>query len=111
MTRREEQRDPEAEAEFDRELAKLMSEGAESRKFDRKQVFDVPLPMRRNVPHAMPATGNEHDEAKADVPTTAPNTMKFALLSRRGNKPQVRASIPIASSPLTAVDPGDRPAL
>ncbi|KAF2154150.1 nonsense-mediated mRNA decay factor [Myriangium duriaei CBS 260.36] len=92
VTRREEQRDPEAEADFDRELAKLMSESMESRKFDRKQVFDVPLPMRRNVQSAMAAPSNESDENKQEAPpVNGGTTMKFALLSRRGNKQQTRA--------------------
>lgn len=35
VTRPEEERDPEAEAEFDRELARMMSESLDSRKFER----------------------------------------------------------------------------
>lgn len=84
VTRPEDQRDPEADAEFDRELAKMMAESVESRKFDRKPVFDVPLPMRKT------ATSTPNNEP-SQVPETPPNTMKFALLSRKGNKPQVRA--------------------
>lgn len=91
VTRREQQRDPEAEAEFDRELAKLMSDSMESRKFDRKQVFDVPLPMRRNVHNAVAATGNESEDSRPEPLPMNGNTMKFALLSRRGNKQQTRA--------------------
>ncbi|PSK36153.1 hypothetical protein B9Z65_5968 [Elsinoe australis] len=92
VTRPEEQRDPEADADFDRELAKLMSESVESRKFDRKQVFDVPLPMRRNVQNNVTPV-QEAEEAPAPAPSPQPNgnTMKFALLSRRGNKQQTRA--------------------
>lgn len=92
VTRPEEQRDPEADADFDRELAKLMSESVDSRKFDRKQVFDVPLPMRRNVQNNVTPV-QEAEEAPAPAPSPQPNgnTMKFALLSRRGNKQQTRA--------------------
>ena len=64
-----------------------MSESMESRKFDRKQVFDVPLPMRRNVQGGQAAANSEGEDQKY-VPVD-PNTMKFALLSRRGNKQQV----------------------
>ena len=46
MTRKAEQIDPEDEADFEREYAKMMSESLESRKFDRKPLFDVPLPVR-----------------------------------------------------------------
>ncbi|KAG8626359.1 hypothetical protein KVT40_005304 [Elsinoe batatas] len=93
VTRPEEMRDPEADADFDRELAKLMSDSVESRKFDRKQVFDVPLPMRRNVQNNAAAPTTEPDDAPAPAPASVPNgnTMKFALLSRRGNKQQTRA--------------------
>ena len=66
-----------------------MSESMESRKFDRKQVFDVPLPMRRNVQGGQAAPNSEGEDQKYVPPPVDPNTMKFALLSRRGNKQQV----------------------
>lgn len=99
VTRQEEERDPEAEAEFDRELAKLMSESADSRKYDRKPVFDVPLPMRR----ARDTTANPEDGvSEAPVPVMPSNTMKFSLLSKRGNKTQTR-SIDLPSDSTFAV--------
>jgi regulator of nonsense transcripts 2 len=100
VTRPEDERDPEADAEFDRELAKLMSESAESRKFERKPVFDVPLPMRR----AREATVNPEDSAsEAPAPTIlTSNTVKFSLLSKRGNKTQTR-SIDLPSDSTFAV--------
>lgn len=105
VTRPEDERDPEAEAEFDRELAKLMSESAESRKFERKPVFDVPLPMRRarEVASNLDENGNE---VAAPLPTAAPeapsHTMKFSLLSKRGNRTQTR-SIDLPSDSTFAV--------
>lgn len=104
VTRQEDERDPEADAEFDRELAKLMTESAESRKFERKPVFDVPLPMRR----ARDATANSEDSGVEVAPTPAPSradpvpTMKFSLLSKRGNKQQTR-SIDLPSDSTFAV--------
>lgn len=104
VTRQEDERDPEADAEFDRELAKLMTESAESRKFERKPVFDVPLPMRR----ARDATANPEDSGVEVAPTPAPSradpvpTMKFSLLSKRGNKQQTR-SIDLPSDSTFAV--------
>jgi regulator of nonsense transcripts 2 len=101
VTRQEDERDPEADAEFDRELAKLMSESAESRKHDRKPVFDVPLPMRR----AREATTNAEDsgiEAPAPVVPAPAHTMKFSLLSKRGNRTQTR-SIDLPSDSTFAV--------
>lgn len=99
VTRQEDERDPEADAEFDRELAKLMAESVESRKFERKPAFDVPLPMRR----ARETTVNPEDGVE-HAPVQAPpvDTMKFSLLSRRGNKQQTR-SIDLPSDSTFAV--------
>ena len=99
VTRQEDERDPEADAEFDRELAKLMSESAESRKFERKPVFDVPLPMRR----AREAIANAEDSGgEAPAPVVPSHTMKFSLLSKRGNRTQTR-SIDLPSDSTFAV--------
>ncbi|KAF2004792.1 ARM repeat-containing protein [Amniculicola lignicola CBS 123094] len=94
VTRPEDDRDPEADADFDRELAKMMSESLDSRKFERKPLFDVPLPMRR----ARGETAGADDpaptpvvEAPAPAPSLPINTMKFSLLSKRGNKQQMRS--------------------
>jgi len=85
VKRPEDERDPEADAEFDRELAKMMSESLDSRRLERKPLFDVPLPMRR----AREAAPNpEEPVVEAPQPTPA-GTMKFSLLSKRGNKQQV----------------------
>ncbi|KAF2161151.1 hypothetical protein M409DRAFT_69992 [Zasmidium cellare ATCC 36951] len=92
VTRPEEERDPEADAEFDRELAKLMAESVESRKFDRKTMFDVPLPMRRTVRDATTTAEENAGEVPGPAPTTnGANTMKFALLSKKGNRQQTRS--------------------
>lgn len=85
MTRQQEERDPEAEADFDRELAKLMSESLDSRKFERKPMFDVPLPMRRGQRDASTAG----DESPNDGTTTPPTTMAFSLMTKKGNRQQV----------------------
>ncbi len=99
VTRQEDERDPEADAEFDRELAKLMSESAESRKFERKPVFDVPLPMRR----AREPVANADDSGnEAPAPAVPSHLMKFSLLSKRGNRTQTR-SIDLPSDSTFAV--------
>ena len=81
--RQQEERDPELDAEFDRDLAKLMSDSIDSRKFERKTLFDVPLPMRRT----------QRDASSEDQPekleTEGPGVVKFSLLTKRGNKQQV----------------------
>jgi regulator of nonsense transcripts 2 len=85
VTRPEDERDPEAEAEFDREFAKMMAESLDSRKFERKPIFDVPLPMRRV---------KEAEEAPvAAAAPVGPGTMKFSLLSKKGNRQQVSDQI------------------
>lgn len=88
---RQEERDPEADAEFDRELAKMMAESLDSRKFERKPVFDVPLPMRRSGLSREPTMGSE--AADVPSPTQAPGTMAFSLLTKKGNRQQVRESL------------------
>jgi regulator of nonsense transcripts 2 len=87
VTRQLEERDPEAEAEFDRELAKMMSESLDSRKFERKPVFDVPLPMRRGQRE----TNVAGDETPPETTSTTSNTMAFSLMTKKGNKQQTRS--------------------
>lgn len=102
VTRPEDQRDPEADAEFDRELAKLMAESVESRKFERRPQFDVALPMRRAVRDTTSTSVAEDsgDDSRAAPPTVPPpttngaGTMKFALLSKKGNRQHVSLAPP-----------------
>ncbi|KAH8172689.1 MIF4G domain-containing protein [Sarocladium implicatum] len=86
VTRQEEAVDPEDEADFEREYAKMMSESLESRKFERKQQFDVPLPMRAKVRETQGLSG----DANHDQPTSSNSTMAFALLTKKGNRQQTR---------------------
>ncbi|KAI1079092.1 ARM repeat-containing protein [Whalleya microplaca] len=79
VTRKEEEVDPEDEADFEREYAKMMSESLESRKFDRKPLFDVPLPVRSKKTDAEGANGED-----------APSMMAFSLLTKKGNRQQTR---------------------
>lgn len=86
VTRQEEERDPATEAEFDREFEKMMAESMDSRRFERKTVFDIPLPMKRlreNMPN---------DSSPEPVPAepVAPKTMAFSLMTKKGNKQQTR---------------------
>ncbi|KAI2635409.1 armadillo-type protein [Xylaria nigripes] len=83
VTKKAEEFDPEAEAEFDREFAKMMAESLESRKFDRKPLFDVPLPIRPKTRDPLVA---DPEEQNKDGP---PSTMAFSLLTKKGNRQQV----------------------
>ncbi|KAE8150214.1 ARM repeat-containing protein [Aspergillus avenaceus] len=84
VTRQEEERDPEAEAEFDREFEKMMAESVESRRFERKAIFDIPLPMRR--------AAREAGAGESGTESTQPpqSTMPFSLMTKKGNKQQTR---------------------
>lgn len=116
VSRQEEERDPAAEAEFDRELERLMADSVESRRFERKAIFDVPLPMKRaarepgseHLPEGSPAlesgpefapgsasgsvSGSQmpaNTDANTDANTNT-NTMAFSLMTKKGNKQQTR---------------------
>lgn len=104
VSRQEEERDPAAEAEFDRELERLMADSVESRRFERKAIFDVPLPMRRapreagsdSVPEG-PAPvesgsgfASESASGSASGSQMPANTMAFSLMTKKGNKQQTR---------------------
>lgn len=88
VTRQEEEVDPEDEAEFEREYAKMMAESLESRKHDRKPAFDVPLPMKRK--DRDPSTMNDSWAEESASPSTPSGTMAFSLLTKRGNRQQTR---------------------
>ncbi|KHN97873.1 nonsense-mediated mRNA decay factor (Upf2) [Metarhizium album ARSEF 1941] len=84
VTRQEEAVDPEDEADFEREYAKMMSESLESRKFERKPLFDVPLPVRPK--NREPSMGSA-----LDAEPSGPNhKMAFSLLTKKGNRQQTR---------------------
>ncbi|KAI2622228.1 ARM repeat-containing protein [Hypomontagnella submonticulosa] len=85
VTRKAEEVDPEDEADFEREYAKMMAESLESRKFDRKPLFDVPLPVRPKTRDVSSTT--DTDNANGD---SAPSTMAFSLLTKKGNRQQTR---------------------
>lgn len=85
VARQEEERDPEAEAEFDRELEKMMADSVDSRRFERKTVFDVPLPMKRS----REASAAEHPQPAPESSQAPMNTMAFSLMTKKGNKQQV----------------------
>lgn len=89
---RQEERDPEADAEFDLELAKMMADSLDSRKFERKPVFDVPLPIRRAGLSREPTVGSEMVDVAS--PTTQ-GTMAFSLLTKKGNRQQVSPFYPL----------------
>ncbi|KAH8889791.1 ARM repeat-containing protein [Thozetella sp. PMI_491] len=98
VTRQEEEIDPEYEADFEREYAKMMAESLETRKFERKQQFDLALPMRSKA--------RENPEA-AEVEDTG--TMAFSLLTKRGNRQQVDTTLLFLSPRTFSADTKCRP--
>lgn len=89
VTRQQEEFDPELDADFEREYAKMMSDSLESRKVERRPVFDVALPVRARIRD--PAVGTDQADGGAE-PVAAPK-MAFSVLTKRGNKQQVRLEI------------------
>ncbi|KAF7944881.1 uncharacterized protein EAE97_005514 [Botrytis byssoidea] len=88
VTRQEEEIDPEDEADFEREYAKMMAESLDSRKFERKATFDVPLPMRRKDREVANPSELPKETTSANGPSSG--TMAFSLLTKRGNRQQTR---------------------
>lgn len=88
VTREEEQIDPEDEADFEREYAKMMAESLDSRKHERKATFDVPLPMKRSGRDVSAPNDAWPEESTVPVVPSG-NTMRFSLLTKRGNRQQV----------------------
>lgn len=80
VIRPEEQRDPEEEADFDREFAKMMAESMDTRRADKRPIQEISLPSRRPQQES-----NAEGNGRLDDGTTT----KFALLSKKGNKAQV----------------------
>ena len=66
----------------------MMSESLDSRKFDRKPMFDVPLPMRRAQRETVTAADDSGNEGGTASPPNA-NTMAFSLMTKKGNRQQV----------------------
>ncbi|RKF61378.1 Regulator of nonsense transcripts 2 [Erysiphe neolycopersici] len=87
VTRQEETFDPEDEADFEREYAKMMTESLESRKHERKSAFDVPLPMKRKD---IVTNNDSWVNESASNKTPPAGTMVFSLLTKRGNRQQTR---------------------
>ncbi|KAK3390466.1 armadillo-type protein [Podospora didyma] len=87
VTRQEEEIDPEDEADFEREYAKMMAESLDSRKFERKQQFDVPLPVRSKNRETAPGAEFTPDTAGSE---SLGGKMAFSLLTKRGNRQQTR---------------------
>ncbi len=68
----------------------MMSESLDARKFDRKPLFDVPLPMRKAPREPSTATAEDSgNEGTATPPKT--NTMAFSLMTKKGNRQQARS--------------------
>ncbi|PWW73941.1 ARM repeat-containing protein [Tuber magnatum] len=89
----EEERDPEAEAEFDRELAKLMQESVDARKFERKPLFDVPLPIKRagsTLSREATFDSDAGDNLANSSPPSGGGMMAFSLLTKKGNRQQTK---------------------
>jgi len=64
----------------------MMADSLDSRKFERKPLFDLPVPVRaKNRDAATPVDASE----PAISGSGNTNTMAFSLLTKRGNRQQV----------------------
>ncbi len=63
----------------------MMSEPVEARRIERKPMSDLALPMRRSQRESSTVTDLERIES----PALTSSTIKFSLLSKKGNRPQV----------------------
>ncbi|KAJ3556426.1 hypothetical protein NM688_g2036 [Phlebia brevispora] len=88
------------DAEFAKELAKLVTDSADNRKVDKKTALSlwestVPPPVLRKK---RGEDGESVDDASGE-PREEPGVMKFTLFTKRGNKPQMRQlAIPAEST-------------
>lgn len=89
MKRKESQVDPQEAADFDRAFQSMMTESLDSRKNERRTVFDIPLPMR---PAAQPQNAPDSDDEEQPEPKPVSHTMAFALMTKKGNRQQVSIS-------------------
>lgn len=92
---KEEEFDQAAEDEFNREFAKLLADTTDIRRPDRKTaapVFDTAVPLIRK------ANAEVEDNQSKQI---GANSMKFALLSKKGNKQQVGVLMTLAETQLT----------
>ena len=64
----------------------MMTESIDSRKFERKPMFDVPLPLRR----APRETLVSPEDYSTEVTASGRNTMAFSLMTKKGNRQHVR---------------------
>ncbi|KAL7269822.1 mRNA decay protein [Rhizina undulata] len=81
--------DPEAEREFEREFAKMMQESLDARKFERKPVFDVPLPIKRSTSSITPGVSRENTFEETFEKEDG-GKMMFSLLTKKGNRQVTR---------------------
>ena len=66
----------------------MMSESLDSRKFDRKPMFDVPLPMRKALRETSTTMTEDSGNEGISTPPAA-DTMAFSLMTKKGNRQQV----------------------
>jgi len=88
VTRQAEEVDPEDAADFEREFSRMMAESLESRKFERKPQFDVPVPIR-----AKNRDLTKLDEGTAVNSESTSGTMAFSLLTKKGKGQQVSREV------------------
>ena len=94
--------DEEARSDFDREFARMLADTTDARR-ERKApapIFDTAVPLIKRRTGATATTSTSATPAPtAPVPASGSNRMSFTLLSKKGNKQQLRnLDIPLDSA-------------
>lgn len=90
--------DEQAQEEFDREFSRMLADTTVGRKAA-PPVFDQAVPMFRKKGGSGPKGSVSAQHAEEAAPPVDASQMQFMLLSKKGNKPQVRSvDIPVDST-------------
>jgi regulator of nonsense transcripts 2 len=95
MLKKKDELAQEEDEEFEKEFSKMMSESVESRKFEKKSaMLDVPIPMHLR--------GGQDRRTTATNPDPTNGKMSFTLLTKKGNRQQVK-QMEVPSDSLLAI--------
>ncbi|KAG2176994.1 hypothetical protein INT43_007648 [Umbelopsis isabellina] len=95
MLKKKDELAQEEDEEFEKEFSKMMSESVESRKFEKKSaMLDVPIPMHLR--------GGQDRRTTAANPDPTNGKMSFTLLTKKGNRQQVK-QMEVPSDSLLAI--------
>ncbi|KAK9315002.1 armadillo-type protein [Lipomyces starkeyi] len=85
---------PIEDEEFDREFSKMLAESLESRKFERRSAFDVPLPVMRSIQpqqhySVVDMTAKNPEQLENMREPSPTKNVQFRVLTKKGNRQQI----------------------